>query len=117
MPIAYPLAVLPLPTMAEAEQTYLNKKILRRALRAWDSLNKLGTHPLIELGIVQTRVREAGYSDSTAGRGLALRDQLQSALDALKPTAADPDLSDKRWRPLHYFAATISTRSSAGLGR
>jgi len=76
----------------------LNLKNVRRALRDWDLLSVLGESPLANLGIVLSRLRRAGYTLTTAGRGLALRGQLQAAIDLLKPEDGLPKPHEKRWR-------------------
>jgi tetratricopeptide (TPR) repeat protein len=82
----------------------LHEKALRRAFRDWDQLKALGKLPLAELGIVRARHQQAGYTDTAAGHGLALREVLQSALEALKPQAGPPDPQEKRWRPYIILA-------------
>jgi len=82
----------------------LNEKALRRAFRDWDLLKALGKHPLADLGIVRARHQQAGYTQTAAGRGLALREVLQSALEALKPNDGPPDPQEKRWRPYIILA-------------
>lgn len=78
----------------------IHAEAVRRALRNWDSARLLGEQPLAGLNVVLGRRRAAGYSDSAIGNGLALRQTLQAALDSLKPEGeAQPDASDKRWRP------------------
>jgi tetratricopeptide (TPR) repeat protein len=76
----------------------LDEKALRRAFKDWDSLKTLGEHSLVNLAIVQARHREAGYTDTPAGRGLAVREVLQAALDTLKPDSGPPDPQQKSWR-------------------
>ncbi len=75
----------------------LNRKTLRQAFRCWDNSQKLGAHPLARLKTVEARRRSAGYGDTPAGYGVALRDVLHDALARLKPADA-PDPGDKRWR-------------------
>jgi hypothetical protein len=77
----------------------LSRKSLRRALRAWDSVGALGAHPLTVLGMVEARHQIAGYSDTPAGRGLALREVLRAALEAIRPADEMPDPAKKHWRP------------------
>ncbi len=79
----------------------LDEVAIRRVLKDWDSLKALGEHPLADLAIVKARHRAAGYTNTSAGRGLALREILQAALDALKPENGSPDLQQKSWR--RYF--------------
>lgn len=55
----------------------LNEVALRRVLKDWDSLKVLGEHPLANLAIVKARHRAAGYTNTPAGRGLALREILR----------------------------------------
>jgi tetratricopeptide (TPR) repeat protein len=84
-----------------SETTPITREALRRALRNWDSSRELGGHALAGLQTVETRRLAAGYSDTPAGRGLALREALQAAIEGLKPGADGFDLADRRWRP--YF--------------
>ncbi len=76
----------------------LTRKSLRQALKSWDNSQKLGAHPLAQLKAVQARRLAAGYGDTPAGHGVALRDMLHSALQQLKPTGS-VDLADRHWRP------------------
>jgi tetratricopeptide (TPR) repeat protein len=85
--------------MDKIDGNLVNLKTVRRALRDWDLLSMLGESPLTEMGIVLTRLRQAGYRLTTAGRGLALRDQLQAAIDLIKPDDSPPKPHEKRWRP------------------
>lgn len=82
--------------MAAGER--FSKNTIRHALKNWHSLDELGAHPLATLAIVAARRRAAGYSDSAAGTGLALRDQLDAALLALRPDPGEPLPADRRWR-------------------
>jgi tetratricopeptide (TPR) repeat protein len=75
-----------------------DEKALRRAFKDWDSLKALGDHPLVHLAIVRARRREAGYTDTLTGRGLALRETLRAALDTLRPDEGPPDRRQKSWR-------------------
>jgi tetratricopeptide (TPR) repeat protein len=79
----------------------ITREAIRRALRAWDSSRELGGQPLAGLRLVAAQRQSAGYSDTAAGWGLALRDVLQSAVQALRPDSGEFDAADKRWRP--YF--------------
>lgn len=82
-----------------AEDTDLfSREAIRRALRAWDSAKMLGAHPLADICIVQTRRQAAGYTDTPAGRGLALRETLIDAIQYIRPEGT-PDPAEKRWRP------------------
>jgi len=74
----------------------LDYQTIRQVLRHWDSLKALGQHPLTELRIVEDRHRTAGYTASPAGKGLALREVLKSALEQLNP---GDDSGQKNWRP------------------
>jgi tetratricopeptide (TPR) repeat protein len=76
----------------------LGRKALRAALRAWKNSPLLGELPLARLAAVERRRRDAGYSDSNVGYGLALRDVLREAIESLKPEGADPDPLERRWR-------------------
>lgn len=63
----------------------LNPDSLRHALRVWDRLKELGAQPLAHLRAVEAQRCLAGYSDTPSGRGLALREVLQYAIEELKP--------------------------------
>lgn len=82
----------------------LNEQGLRHVLKAWASLKGLGSQPLANLEIVKARHQVAGYTHSPAGRGLALREVLQAAVETLKPGAGPPAPAEKEWRP--YFILT-----------
>ncbi len=71
---------------------------MRSALRRWDSTQGLGEHPLARLALVEIRRKGGGYKEAAVGRGLALRDVLRLALEALRPGAGEPDPADERWR-------------------
>ena len=77
----------------------LSEKAIRQLFRDWTSLKALAHHPLAHLDIVNKRHRVAGYTDTATGRGLALREVLQAALDSLKPNAGPPEPEQKSWRP------------------
>lgn len=85
--------------MSAVETIAVSREAIRRALRAWDSIQTLGAQPLADLNITQARRRAEGYSDAPAGRGLALQEVLRAAIESLKPAADQPDLTDRRWRP------------------
>ncbi len=86
--------------MDEADQQEIfSPESIRRALRACDSVQALGEHPLARLSIVCARQQAEGYSDTPAGRGLALQGVLRAAVESLRPGDATPDPTDKRWRP------------------
>lgn len=76
-----------------------NEKAIRQVFKDWTSLKALGCHPLANLNIVKERHRVAGYTQTPAGRGLALREVLQTALENLKPDAGPPEPEQKKWRP------------------
>ncbi|MBK8430969.1 MAG: tetratricopeptide repeat protein [Chloroflexi bacterium] len=78
-----------------------SRKQLREALKAWHSSPKLGQHPLAELPVVHVRRQQGGYADTAAGRGIALRQLLQEAIEQIKPAGAQPDFSQRAWR--HYY--------------
>ncbi len=79
----------------------ITRETIRRALRAWDSTRELGGQPLAGLRVVNAQRLSAGYSETAAGLGLALREVLQAAIQALRPASGEFDPADKRWRP--YF--------------
>ena len=83
----------------EPQRDDLNRKTIRRALKDWDSVKSLGAHSLARLGVVEAQRQAAGYSDTHIGRGLALREVLHIALEALKPDDGLPEHGEKRWRP------------------
>jgi tetratricopeptide (TPR) repeat protein len=77
----------------------ITQEALRQAFKNWDSLQQLGTHPLVDLALVRSQLKRAGYANTNAGRGLALRTVLQEAVDALKPEDDMPDPQERSWRP------------------
>lgn len=78
--------------------TTLSRAAVHQALKAWHNARRLGELPLAQLPLVDMHRREKGYQPTPTGRGLALRETLQRALDALKPDGK-PDPLEKRWRP------------------
>jgi len=76
----------------------IDRKAVRSALRQWHSTQGLGEHPLAGLSVAENRRRLAGYRDAVVGRGLALRDVLRHALEALRPDDGEPDPAHERWR-------------------
>src|SRR3972149_10583890 len=80
----------------------LNQRALRRVLRDWDLLKALGEHFLADWDVVKARQQVAGYTPTALGRGLALREVLQTALDTLRPDDGRPQPQEKRWRP-HFI--------------
>jgi hypothetical protein len=77
----------------------VTQESLRQAFKNWDSLKRLGTLPLVDLPLIQSHLKRAGYANTSAGRGLALRTVLQDAVDALKPEDDTPDPQVRLWRP------------------
>jgi tetratricopeptide (TPR) repeat protein len=77
----------------------ITRETLRQALKGWDSSRRLGTHPLVDTTLVRARLKSAGYADTEAGRGLALRTVLQAGVDALRPGSGSPDPKERAWRP------------------
>ena len=57
-------------------------KSIRSALKAWKKPKKLGEHDLAKLNIVDARLREERYPDTSDGYGLALRGLLREAIEA-----------------------------------
>jgi len=76
----------------------ITRKSVRSALRAWHHTTGLGEHPLAHLRTVHRKRREAGYQDTPAGRGVALRGVLRDAMEALRPDQGQPQYGEKRWR-------------------
>lgn len=72
---------------------------IRQALRDWASVKQLGENPAAKSEIVSMHQKQCGYSDTPAGRGLALREVIQEAVLSLQPESSKPVLEDKRWRP------------------
>lgn len=76
-----------------------SRQSLRRALKHWSNLVVLGKHPLASLRIVQQRHQAAHREDREIAYGLSLHQVLREAVEALRPEEAEPDYTDKRWRP------------------
>lgn len=76
-----------------------HRKSIRTALRAWNNVQKLGTHPLAKLAIVQKRQQEANRPNAVSNLGLSLRDVLRSAIEELRADAGEPAIDDPSWRP------------------
>ena len=76
----------------------IDTKSVRQALRCWDSTRKLSQVDLVYLRRLDQWRLQQGYSDSETGRGVALRDLLQSGIDALRPNQSSIDYGDKQWR-------------------
>ena len=77
----------------------MNIQTIRRALRNWNSLKELAANPLTKLQSVEEHRKTTGYTDSTTGRGLALREILKNAILSLRPADPRTGMQDKRWRP------------------
>jgi WD40 repeat protein len=77
----------------------LSREAIRRALRTWHSVKTIGEYPLADLEFVEARRKAAGYGDTPSGRGLALREILNAAIDTLRPDDGEPNLQQKCWRP------------------
>ena len=87
------------------DKPLINPALVRKALRSWHSLPKLGKHPLAKLKIVEARRQTANYPDTLEDRGRALQDVLR---EAIKKFPHDLDNQndettfkyvDKTWRP------------------
>lgn len=76
----------------------LTRPAVHQALKAWHSTHRLGELPLAQIPLIEAHRQEHGYQPTPTGRGLAVREILQRALDTLKPDG-DPDPLEKRWRP------------------
>ncbi len=83
----------------------MDAKSVVRSLRARRDLERLGETPLADLTIVATRQRLRRHPATSAGRGLALRQVLLAAIDALKPATTEPDPTAPAW-----YAYLIVTR-------
>lgn len=76
------------------------RKSVREALKDWHQSKELGEHPLARLQLTELRRRQArqSYSDTPAGRGVALRQVLHEVLEAMKPDEPTPDFNNPQWR-------------------
>ena len=83
----------------------MDAKSVALSLRARRDLQRLGETPLADLTIVAARQRLRRHPATLAGRGLALRQVLLAAIDALKPAATPPDPTAPAW-----YAYLIVTR-------
>ncbi len=102
--------------MGRETEPKLNRKVLRKALRAWEQSEVLGESPFAGLQAVERRRSQGGYRESAVGYGLAVRAVLQEALAQLRPDDGPPDPLDTRWRA--YLILTeqyIQGRSKAYL--
>lgn len=85
--------------MPETTVDPFSRLSLRRALKQWSNLVELGKHPLTSLRIVQQRHQAACREERERAYGLTLHQVLREAIEALRPEEAEPDYTDKRWRP------------------
>ncbi|MCB9135054.1 MAG: tetratricopeptide repeat protein [Anaerolineales bacterium] len=76
----------------------ITRPAVHQALKAWHNTRRLGELPLAQIPLIEAHRQEHGYQPTPTGRGLALREIIQRALDTLKPDG-DPDPLEKRWRP------------------
>lgn len=76
----------------------LTVKGLRAALKSWGDVRALGDRQLANWQIVEDLRLEAGYEDTPAGRGLAVRDLLEGTIEDLRPDPTDPRPEDPSWR-------------------
>jgi tetratricopeptide (TPR) repeat protein len=79
----------------------INRRELQQALKAWHLTSQLGQSELAGLALVEVRHAQAGYDASPTSYGLALRDVLRTAIEALRPQGSELDPQDKRGRA--YF--------------
>lgn len=84
---------------SEDAESVISRDAVRHALRAWASLQELGAHPLSSLACVRERQQAEHYSETPAGRGLALQMVLRAAIEALRPEPEPVNWLEKRWRP------------------
>lgn len=75
----------------------VTREEIQAVLKNWRNSRQLGEHPLTGLTLVEQQRRSAGYDDSPAGRGRALKDVVGKAVATLKPAgwADDEELADK----------------------
>ncbi len=87
---------------ADLNTELLNKTLsdesVRTALRVCGSVQELSRHPLCGLAVVEVQRQTGGHSNTPTGRGLALRETLYAALEALRPHEGSPEYGEKRWR-------------------
>ncbi|GAB4581760.1 MAG: hypothetical protein Fur0022_45100 [Anaerolineales bacterium] len=76
----------------------ISRQTIHQALKIWHHTRRLGDLPLAQIPLIETHRHQNNYQPTPTGRGLALRETLQRALDALKPDGV-PDPLEKRWRP------------------
>jgi tetratricopeptide (TPR) repeat protein len=85
--------------MNHEETDLFTRKSIRRALKAYHNLQKLGKHPLTSLTIVDEHHQSAGRTDVPIDYGLSLQRVLRAAIEELRVDSGDPDLSSRPWRP------------------
>lgn len=98
---------------ADMSTQAMDGKSLARAFKDWDFTVRLGENPLSHLRVVEHHRATAGYADSDAGRGRALREVLKQVVDSLAPPGDSPNFHEKRWRS--YLI--LRERFMNGLGR
>jgi len=84
--------------MSKQDKQPITSRSLAQAFKCWEFTPRLGQLPLSRLEIVHAYRASAGYADSEAGRGRALRELLVQVVEALSPPDEEPDFHDKRWR-------------------
>lgn len=84
-------------TTNQESLSILNRKQVRQASKSWEQAVILGQHPLALPVVVQGRHQAAGYTETDAGYGMAIRDILQEALDRLKPTVTESHNHQNQW--------------------
>jgi tetratricopeptide (TPR) repeat protein len=85
--------------MSQQDQSSpINRKSLQTALKLLHALERLGLHPLANLGIAKAKLLEKGYDASRFGSGQALRDILVAAIERLKPEISTSDPTENVWR-------------------
>lgn len=90
-----------------------NGESIRKALRVFDKTEELGRNPLAKLSIVRVRCQKSGYGDTPKGRGLALRDVLNEAIETIRPPGAPPLWAEGI---LEYFKIPIGTSQTDIMG-
>lgn len=76
---------------------------VKRALRAYDELQKLAMQPLCQLNVVEKRCLDSGYGELPLGKARALQEILSQAIDLL---GSNIESSDVNWAepPQRYYA-------------
>jgi hypothetical protein len=67
---------------------------IRGILSDFDRIDLLGEKPVAKLCIVEVKRREKNYGDSSKGRGLALKEILNQAIETLKPKGPSPQWAE-----------------------